>query len=595
MTVRKIALMIRCSVLLIAAAALAACGGDDITNAPTTLPSEPSVPNVVGDTQAAAGTAITGAGLTVGTVTQASSASVASGVVISESPAAGIGIATGSSVNLVVSSGPPPVNGPTYTVGFTLTGLSSGASVTIGDNASTASGETLGTATNGSYTFLVPLSQGASYSVTVTSQPAGETCTVSNGSGIIGSADVVASISCSASVAGNGESVLYSFDPPGSTDGFTPGPLIMGSDGNLYGTTQMGGTANEGTVYRLTPAGVETILHSFGTVAANNIVDGNDADGEVPTGPLIQASDGNFYGVATFGGGNVDANGQEINCGTVFKVTPSGSFSVIYTFLGNRKIGGVGPNDGCNPSGTLVQGADGNLHGTTQGGGTNSFGTVFSVALGGSESIVYSFGNLPDGEGPMAGLILGADGNFYGQTIQGGSSNCSGEYGAGTFFKMTTAGVETVLYSFPCAGSLPGGGSGLGNIVQGSDGNFYGLSNFGGTNDAGTIYRITPAGVETDLHSFGAVGDGSLPVGGLVLGGDGNFYGTTSEANAPNNTGTIFEFTLSGTETVLYIFGPAPDGNSPHTSLVLGTNGSFYGTTNAGGANGNGTVFQFTP
>jgi uncharacterized repeat protein (TIGR03803 family) len=352
------------------------------------------------------------------------------------------------------------------------------------------------------------------------------------------------------------ESVLYSFGS--GSDGQIPiAGLIQGADGNFYGTTLGGGANGNGTVFKITPAGVETVLWSFS----------GGSDGQNPAAGLILGTDGNFYGET----GNGGANGG----GTVFKITPAGVETVLWSF-------GRG-SDGQNPIAGLIQGADGNFYGTTQDGGTNGAGTVFKVTPAGVETVLWSFGSGSDGQTPQAGLIQGTDGNFYGTTVSGSAN------GNGMVFKLTPAGVETVLHSFA------GGSDGLNpaaGLILGTDGNFYGTTLNGGTNGDGTVFKITPAGVETVLHSFAGGSDGWSPQAGLIQGADGNFYGTTL-IGGTNGDGTVFKITPAGVETVLHSFAGGSDGQNPQAGLIQGADGNFYGTTFNGGANGDGTVFKF--
>jgi uncharacterized repeat protein (TIGR03803 family) len=404
------------------------------------------------------------------------------------------------------------------------------------------------------------------------------------------------------------ESVLHAF---GSTpsDGLIPSPLIQASDGNYYGITITGG-ANPiticyvpyigcGTVFRVTPTGTETVTYSFGILNQP----GFDA-GNTPTGALLQARDGSLYGTATVGGQQCPYP-HSFSCGTVYKISPDGTVSLLYGF-------GASPSDGAIPTGSLVQGADGNLYGTTTFGGANSCGgqsndcgTVFRVTPAGDEQVLHSFD--VSGSSPQGALIQGADGNLYGTTVYGGNgytapfAGCAGcNSGAGTVFKLTPAGLETVLYSFGASvndGSNPNGG-----VIQASDGNFYGVTRAGGANGAGTVYKLTPAGVETVLYSFGASpSDGSNPNGELIQATDGNFYGVTT-GGGNYFSGTLFMITPAGAATVLYSFGASDsDGRYPVGPLIQAADGNFYGVTSYGGVrttnadSGGGTVFKFVP
>jgi uncharacterized repeat protein (TIGR03803 family) len=381
------------------------------------------------------------------------------------------------------------------------------------------------------------------------------------------------------------ETNLYSF-PRSPTDGNTPfAGLVQGSDGNFYGTTYGGGTndvadGGDGTVFRISPSGTYTSLYSFGS---------SPTDGALPFAGLVQGSDGNFYGT-TYGGGTNDvADGGD---GTVFRISPSGTETTVYSF-------GSSPTDGINPYVGLVQGSDGNFYGTTFYGGTNGveccggYGTVFRISPSGSYTSLYSFGSSPtDGINPYAVLVQGSDGNFYGTTGDGGTSN------NGTVFRISPSGSETNLYSF---GSSPNDGiDPPAGLVQGSDGNFYGTTEFGGAYSNGTVFRISPSGSYTNLWSFGNSPDGRVPAAGLVQGSDGNFYGTTVHGGTNLYDGTVFRISPSGSETVLYSFVGYPnDGYYPQAGLVQGSDGNFYGTTPFGGTNnvvngGDGTVFKLT-
>ncbi len=347
---------------------------------------------------------------------------------------------------------------------------------------------------------------------------------------------------------------LHNFAGP-PNDGAAPSAgLVQGTDGNFYGTTTTGGANNKGTVFKITPSGTVTVLHSFA---------GPPNDGNGPTAGLIQASDGNFYGTTEFGGSN--------GTGTVFKITPSGTVTILYSFA---------CSDGCSPLGGLIQASDGNFYGTTSFEGTSSRGTVFKITPSGTVTILYSF-VCSDGCYPRGGLVQGSDGNFYGTTSLGGASN------KGTVFKITPNGTLTFLHTFEGSdGNGPYAG-----LIQASNGNFYGTTYAGGASDDGTVFEITPQGALTTIYSFdGTHGNG--PMAALVQASDGNFYGTTYLGGA-NDRGTLFEITPQGALTTLHSFNGG-DGSDPEAGLVQASDGNFYGTTFAG-ASGHGTVFKLTP
>jgi uncharacterized repeat protein (TIGR03803 family) len=373
-----------------------------------------------------------------------------------------------------------------------------------------------------------------------------------------------------------------------STDGATPTALIQASDGNFYGTTADGGQYATGTVFKLTATGAETVLYSFGA---------SPTDGLTPMS-LIEGSDGNFYGVTSAGGTGL----CQFGCGTVFKVTPGGVETVLYSFGGGA--------DGGQPN-ALIQGTDGNLYGTTSFGGAMSLacppggcGVAFRLTTAGVETVLYSFAAASSSDGTVpASLIEGTDGNFYGLTSQGGTAN------GGTVFKLTPAGAETVLHSFA------GGSDGAtpeASMVQGSDGNFYGTTEFGGgssacTKGCGVAFSITPAGVETVLHAFaGGTADGANPETAMIQASDGNFYSTTDTGGIADTTncsggcGTVFKMTPAGATppgatSLLYSFTATAGAGQPNpSSLLQGKDGNFYGTAQSTGQFGFGSVFKLT-
>jgi len=429
-----------------------------------------------------------------------------------------------------------------YTVGGTISGLTASGLVLL-DNGGDA---TALSANATQFTMNTGVAYGAAYAITVQSPPTGLVCSVSNGTGAMGAADVASvSIACVSNFG-----LLYSF-AGGSGDAAGPyHTLIQGSDGDFYGTTLAGGASNVGTIFRVTPSGTESVFYSFASI---------------PYSGLVQSSDGNIYGTTASGG----TSGR----GTVFKITPSGIQSILYSF----------PAGSSDPYTGLIQGSDGNFYGTTGAGGTNDDGTVFKITPSGTETVLHVFPKTgSDGETPYAGVIQGSDGNFYGTTYFGGAN------GLGTVFKVTPGGTETVLYSFAAGndGEHPYAG-----VTQGSDGNFYGTTYQGGTSGLGTVFKITPSGTETVLYSFVGSSDGANPEAGLIQGSDGNFYGTTLQGGA-GGLGTVFKITPSGTETVLHTFAGSSDGANPSANLVQGSDGTLYGSTDAGGTKGYGTFFK---
>jgi uncharacterized repeat protein (TIGR03803 family) len=376
---------------------------------------------------------------------------------------------------------------------------------------------------------------------------------------------------------------LVNFDMPEGS-----GPLLVslvqGTGGNLYGTTEGGGANNDGTVFKITPSGTLTVLYSF-------CPQSGCSDGYFPIAGLVQATDGNFYGT-TLESGNAPPPCQP-SCGTVFKITLDGKLTTLYTFCTQAYC-----TDGDAPFGALVQGTDGDLYGTTNTGGDFTClidgnavgcGTVFKITPGGTLTTLHIFEGA-DGIGPYGALIQATDGNFYGTTLIGGAS------GNGTVFKITPSGSLTTLHSFEGTdGYIPSGA-----LIQAADGNFYGTTMNGGANGYGTVFKITPSGTLTTLHSF-VWTDGYGPSGTLIQATDGNFYGITQEGGSSSNCpysdwgcGTIFKITPGGTLTTLHSFCTrtnCPDGFWPEGGLVQATNGNFYGTTPNGGGDNSGTVF----
>ncbi len=418
---------------------------------------------------------------------------------------------------------------------------------------------------------------------------------------------------------------LYSFCTQGSSsncpDGAEPvASLVQATNGEFYGTTLSGGTAiyndkpvNAGTAFKITPSGNLTTVHSF---CADMTTTGECADGNSPYGGLVQATNGILYGTTAIGGAK--------NSGTVYSITLSGAETVLYNFCKTKGAHDM-CSDGSDPLGGLVQATNGFLYGTTAFGGTSTTayqygagGTVFRIAptnaLHGSIETLHSFCNevnCADGGVPEYSLVQTPGGELYGTTLFGGTGfNLNG-----TVFKMTPGGVEALLYSFidppllECpVGSQPNG------LVQATDGNLYGSTEYCGNNDGGIIVRVAPSGLASQIYEFGfgdncslnCYANGDSP-NTLIQATDGNFYGTTYGGGnvgtgVNNGQGTIFKITPEGVLTTLYTFcstAQCADGANPAGALVQGTDGDFYGTTYDGGSTagisaGGGTVFRFS-
>jgi uncharacterized repeat protein (TIGR03803 family) len=359
------------------------------------------------------------------------------------------------------------------------------------------------------------------------------------------------------------EKVLYSFS--GGLDGNDPDSrLVMDDNGNLYGTTFDGGDFGAGTVFKLRPNGTQSVLHSFT----------GGSDGGFPTGDLILSVDNALIGTTEAGGDH--------GAGTIFAVNREGSESVMYSFTGG--------SDGANPVGGVITDGAGNLYGTTKNGGDSSFGTVFElVAFGGGTKVLHSFTAGSDGANPESSLVMDADGNLYGTTLGGGALN------QGTAFKLTPKSKLKVLHSFDGTndGRFPTSG-----LVLDGDGNLYGTNVGGGVNIAGTAYRLKPNGNIKVLHAFSGGDDGGNPAGALTLGADGNLYGATASGGAGDaSVGTVFRLSPGGKEKVLHSFDAdvdVNDGFQPSAGLIMDTGGTLYGVTANGGASGAGTVFRVT-
>jgi uncharacterized repeat protein (TIGR03803 family) len=364
---------------------------------------------------------------------------------------------------------------------------------------------------------------------------------------------------------------LFSFD--GEDGSYPLSSLAQGLDGNFYGTTQLGGTGSSafcstgtgcGTAFKLTPEGVLTTLYDF--CSQPNCTDGGEPSG------VVLAPNGNFYGT-TFGGGAQ-------NRGTVFEVTPSGNLTTLYSFCSQTDC-----NDGSNPFTGLTLASDGNLYGATGYGGASlnncyaGCGTIFRISPGGTFTTLYSFclqAGCADGREPVAGLIEATDGNLYGTTYYGGT-----QVGWGTAYKITLHGLLTTLYAF-CSqivgnncvdGNLPNG------IIQAQNGDFYGTTQGGGTQNDGTVFKMTATGTLTTLYSFDG-SKGRFPEAPLFQATDRNLYGTAA-SGLPDKFGTLFVVDANASVIVIHRFDGS-DGCCTSSALMQSTNGTLYGTTGGG-------------
>ena len=410
-------------------------------------------------------------------------------------------------------------------------------------------------------------------------------------------------------VRGQTLTTLHSFVGYPSDGSIPTGRLVMDAQGDLYGTTVWGGVGTCpngtpynpygcGTVFKLAADGTESVLYSFGGYAN---------DGLHPSG-LVTDAVGNLYGTNSNGGPSGGACGYynyygEYGCGSVFRLSPGGTESVLHNFYSplNLSIRVPWLTDGASPNSGVIMDAQGNLYGTTVWGGIlggvcgrDGCGTVFKVTPTGSENVLYGFLGGAGGSYPNASLIMDAKGNLYGTTYYGGnpSQSCL-PGGCGTVFKVTPAGAETVLYRFSGAdGANPFSG-----LVIDATGNLYGTTTWGGfyggdcfVYGCGTVFKLTPDGTETVIYRFTDIPNVS-PAGPLVMDATGNLYGTAGNS--------VFKIATTGTESVLYNFSGGADGSYPEVSLI-DVQGNLYGVAGNGGTGGNcyggcGTLFKLIP
>jgi len=367
---------------------------------------------------------------------------------------------------------------------------------------------------------------------------------------------------------------LHSFS---STDGAQPiNTLVQATDGNIYGAVVVGGANGGGTIFKITPTGALTTLYNFCS-------ESGCTDGSQPQTRLVQAVNGDFYGVAYSGGAH--------GAGTIFKITPSGTLTTLYSFC-SRYIINVGCTDGQGPN-ALLQATNGKFYGGTYAGGANGYGTVFEVTPSGRLTTLYGFcsqANCSDGANPTTGMIQATNGNIYGTTYWGGRGGFSGN---GTIFEITPSGTHTTLYSFCSQSNCSDGAHPNAGVVQATSGDLYGTTYGGGANNVGgTVFTIAPGGTLSTLYRFCSktdCPDGSNPYATVIQATDGNFYGATGSGGA-HGGGAAFKITPSGKLTALRSFcaqSGCTDGETPwFGELLQDTNGEIYGTTYYGGTSG---------
>jgi uncharacterized repeat protein (TIGR03803 family) len=365
---------------------------------------------------------------------------------------------------------------------------------------------------------------------------------------------------------------LVEFTDLGPRRGAAPyAALTLFTDGNFYGTTARGGKGDNGTIFQMTPAGALKTLAEFTGHAGKR-------RGALPEAPLLIGPDASFYGT-TFGGG-------KFNSGTIFKVNTAGDVTTLADF--------GGPIPGTQPQAGLMLGQDGKFRGTTLRGGLGNSGTVFEMTASGQVNTLIQFPGVNPRTYSQGGIIRATDDNFYGAT------SVSGLFGRGSIFRITPQGEAATLAEFSPNGGTLNGNNARGLLMQADNGDFYGVTENGGTKNLGTIYKISPAGVLTMLAEFtgdGSFNKGAAPRAALIQAGPNDFYGVTSKGGT-DDAGTIFHMTANGTLTTLVEFNGENEpnrGGAPVASLALGADLNLHGTTSRGGAHGFGTVFTMTP
>jgi uncharacterized repeat protein (TIGR03803 family) len=395
---------------------------------------------------------------------------------------------------------------------------------------------------------------------------------------------LIAGCGVTSSVQAQNFTPLFSFN--GVNGAFPVAGLIRDPAGNLYGTTEFANAGGTGNVFKLDSTGKETVLFSFS----------GGSDGGHPAGGLIRDSGGNLYGTARDGGDlNCFFPGTSGGCGVVFKLDPTGHETVLHVFTGGAQ--------GASPDAAVIRDSAGNLYGTAEFGGNltcsagsgQGCGIVFKLDPKSKFTVIHSFTG-GDGVGPTATLVRDSAGNLYGTTGGGGA------HSGGTVFRLDTSGKLSVLHSFSFSandGVFPFAG-----VIRDAAGNLYGTTTSGGASGFGTVYKLSPTGKQTVLHSFvNRQGEGQNPFGALLRDSFGNLFGTTASGGdltsctfeAVPGCGTVFKLDPTGKETVLHLFENGNDGANPTAALIRDSNGNLYGTATNDGQNGFGVVFKLVP
>lgn len=348
---------------------------------------------------------------------------------------------------------------------------------------------------------------------------------------------------------------LVNFD---NTNGNQPVNQVMvqGFDGNLYGTTYLGGTLGHGNVFKITPAGVISTVYEF-------CLSSGCPDGSAPAAALTVGTDGNLYGTTRYGGAGA--------CGVVFKLTRAGVLTTLHSFNNT---------DGCYPTNGLMQASNGNFYGTTTFSGASGYGTLFEITSSGAFKVLHNFDGTNAGGGTPGGeLVQLTNGNLYGGTVAPQAS---------VVYELTMSGGS--FRTFPFANI---NANVYGPLIQGSNGDVFGTTSFAPSN--GTVFKMTPAGTITTVYNFcslASCADGSQPLKGVIQASDGNFYGTTYNGGTSND-GILFKLTSAGKLTTLHNFD-GTTGNLVDSGVVQHTNGTIYGLTHGGGTMNIGTVYSYS-